>query len=67
VQVEGTGAVLRVNLNAPGGGGLAPGTYDKKLTFLREISYRATDVANLQMVHKSLSDMRKMFSQVLSM
>ena len=46
------GAVLRVNLNAPGGGGLQPGQYDKKLSFLREISYRATDVANLQMVHK---------------
>ena len=49
LQQQGDGAaVLRVNLNAPGGGGLQPGTYDKKLTFLREISYRAMDVMNLQ-------------------
>ena len=49
LQQQGDGAaVLRVNLNAPGGGGLQPGTYDKKLSFLREISYRALDVMNLQ-------------------
>ena len=64
-QQEGSqGAVLRVNLNAPGGGGLLPGTYDKKLSFLREISYRATDVTNLQLVHKSISDMRKSYTQL---
>ena len=42
-----------------GGGGLQPGTYDKKLTFLREISYRSTDATNLQVVHKSIAEMRK--------
>ena len=59
----GGGAVLRINLNAPGSG-LLPGTFDKKLSFLREISYRATDVANLQLVHKSISDMRKSYTQL---
>jgi len=56
------GGVLRINLNAPGGGGLSIGHFDKKLTFLREISFRATDVANLQMVHKSIADMRKLYT-----
>ena len=60
LQTQGSdGAVLRINLNAPGGGGLQPGTYDKKLTFLREISYRSTDATNLQVVHKSIAEMRK--------
>jgi len=57
-----SGGVLRVNLNAPGGGGLSMGQFDKKLTFLREISYRAIDVANLQMVHKAIADMRKLYT-----
>ena len=29
---------------------LQPGSYDKKLTFLREISYRSTDATNLQVL-----------------
>ena len=62
-EVTGGGAVLRINLNAPGSG-LLPGTFDKKLSFLREISYRATDVGNLQLVHKSISDMRKSYTQL---
>ena len=53
------GTVLRINFLSPGFG---INVANKTLMYLREISFRAQEPQNLQMVHKQINDMKKAFA-----
>ena len=61
-QEQGGFSIIRINFVTPGLG-INLSNSDKGLMFLRELSYRSHDSANMSLIHKQISDMKKHHSQ----